>query len=121
MQQNGDRKPAMQERGQRPERGERPQNPSREGRFENKGDNRQDRGNRFNNNGQNRNGQGKPNGSFGPGKGFDKDKDKDDRPQRNGQGQGFKKQGSSFAADAPMTDEKKHSRDEEKRRQGQAN
>ena len=117
MQQNGDRKPAMQERGQRPERGDRPQNPSREGRFENKGDNRQDRGNRFNNNGQNRNGQGKPNGSFGPGKGFDKDKD--DRPQRNGQGQGFKKQGSSFASDAPMTDEKKHSRDEEKRRQGQ--
>ena len=117
MQQNGDRKPAMQERGQRPERGERPQNPSREGRFENKGDNRQDRGNRFNNNGQNRNGQGKPNGSFGPGKGFDKDKD--DRPQRNGQGQGFKKPSSSFASDAPMTDEKKHSRDEEKRRQGQ--
>ena len=116
-QQGGDRKPAMQERNQRPERGDRPQNQARDGRFENKGDNRQDRGNRFNNNGQNRNGQGKPNGSFGPGKGFDKDKD--DRPQRNGQGQGFKKPGSSFASDAPMTDEKKHSRDEEKRRQGQ--
>ena len=123
--QNNEKKPVMQERsGARPEKGERserPQNQSREGRFENrgenKGDNRQERGNRFNNNGQNRNGQGKPNGSFGQGKGFDKDKD--DRPQRNGQNQGFKKQGSSFTADAPMTDEKKHSRDEEKRRQGQ--
>ena len=136
--QGGEKRPVMGERPARPERtdrGERPQNQSREGRFdnrgenrgenrgdnrgENRGDNRQDRGNRFNNNGQNRNGQGRPNGSFGPGKGFDKDKDKDDRPQRNGQGQGFKKQSSSFAADAPMTDEKKHSRDEEKRRQGQ--
>ena len=120
--QNSEKKPVMQERtGARPEKGDRPQNQSRDGRFENrgenKGDNRQDRGNRFNNNGQNRNGQGKSNGSFGPGKGFDKDKD--DRPQRNGQNQSFKKQGPSFAADAPMTDEKKHSRDEEKRRQGQ--
>ncbi len=130
--QNGEKKPVMGEKPNRPERndrGERPQNQQREGRFENRGDNRgenrsenrgdnrQDRGNRFNNNGPSRNGQGKPNGSFGPGKGFDKDKD--DRPQRNGQGQGFKKQSSSFAADAPMTDEKKHSRDEEKRRQGQ--
>ena len=121
--QNSEKKPVMGEKPVRPERndrGERPQNQQREGRFDNRGDNRgenrQDRGNRFNN-GQNRNGQGKPNGSFGPGKGFDKDKD--DRPQRNGQGQGFKKQSSSFVADAPMTDEKKHSRDEEKRRQGQ--
>ena len=124
--QSGEKKPFTGERGgARPERSDRPQNPAREGRFdnrgenrgENRGDNRQDRGNRFNNNGPSRNGQGKPNSSFGPGKGFDKDKD--DRPQRNGQGQGFKKQGSSFAAEAPMTDEKKHSRDEEKRRQGQ--
>ena len=118
--QNSEKKPVIgekQARPERPERNERPQNQQREGKFENRGENRQDRGNRFNNNGQNRNGQGKPNGSFGPGKGFDKDKD--DRPQRNGQGQGFKKQSSSFAADAPMTDEKKHSRDEEKRRQGQ--
>ena len=120
---NGDRNNTRPERN---DRGERPQNQQREGRFENRGDNRgenrgdnrQDRGNRFNNNGQNRNGQGKPN-SFGMGKGFDKDKDKDDRPQRNSQGQGFKKQSSSFAADSPITDEKKHSRDEEKRRQGQ--
>ena len=122
--QNNEKKPVQAERNARPERtdrGERPQNQSREGRFdnrgENRGENRQDRGNRFNNNGQNRNGQGRPNGSFGPGKGFDKDKDKDDRPQRNGQG--FKKPSNSFVADAPMTDEKKHSRDEEKRRQGQ--
>ena len=120
---NGDRNNTRPERN---DRGERPQNQQREGRFENRGDNRgenrgdnrQDRGNRFNNNGQNRNGQGKTN-SFGMGKGFDKDKDKDDRPQRNSQGQGFKKQSSSFAADSPITDEKKHSRDEEKRRQGQ--
>ena len=131
--QSGEKKPVMTDRNSRPERtdrfdkGERPQNQSREGRPDNRGENRgergergenrQDRGNRFNNNGQNRNGQGRPNNNFGPGKGFDKDKDKDERPQRGGQG--FKKQSSSFAADAPMTDEKKHSRDEEKRRQGQ--
>ena len=109
--QPADRKPVMAERpAQRPERNERNDRNDR-------GDRSQNKGNRFNNNGQNRNGQGKPNGSFGPGKGFDKDKD--DRPQRNGQGQGFKKPSTSFAADAPMTDEKKHSRDEEKRRQGQ--
>ena len=109
--QPADRKPVMAERpAQRPERNDRNDRNDR-------GDRPQNKGNRFNNNGQNRNGQGKPNGSFGPGKGFDKDKD--DRPQRNGQGQGFKKPSTSFAADAPMTDEKKHSRDEEKRRQGQ--
>ena len=109
--QPADRKPIMAERpAQRPERNERNDRNDR-------GDRPQNKGNRFNNNGQNRNGQGKPNSSFGPGKGFDKDKD--DRPQRNGQGQGFKKPSTSFAADAPMTDEKKHSRDEEKRRQGQ--
>ena len=107
--QQTEKKPVMSERpAQRPDRGERNDRNDR-------GDRPQNKGNRFNNNGQNRNGQGKPNGSFGPGKGFDKDKD--DRPQRGGQG--FKKPGSSFAAEAPMTDEKKHSRDEEKRRQGQ--
>ena len=123
--QQPERRPAVNEqRPQRPERNDRndrPQNGRGDGKFENRGenrgDNRQDRGNRFNNNGQNRNGQGKPGKDFGPGRGFDKDKD--DRPQRGGQNQGFKKQSSSFAADAPMTDEKKHSRDEEKRRQGQ--
>ncbi len=74
-------------------------------------DNRQNKGNRFNNNGQNRNNQ-----SFGQQKGgFDKD----ERPQRNGQGQGFKKQNSSFAAETPIADTQKHSRDEEKRRQNQ--
>ena len=110
--QQTEKKPVMSERpAQRPDRGERNDRNDRNDR----GDRPQNKGNRFNNNGQNRNGQGKPNGSFGPGKGFDKDKD--DRPQRGGQG--FKKPGSSFAAEAPMTDEKKHSRDEEKRRQGQ--
>ena len=88
-------------------------------RQDNRGDNRQDKGNRFNNNGQNRNNQGKNNGSFGQNKGFDKGFDKDERPQRNNQGQGFKKQNSSFAAESPIGEAQKHSRDEEKRRQNQ--
>ena len=117
MPERTDKRPERNERNDRNDRGDRPQNSSRDGRFDNRGENRQDKGNRFNNNGQNRNGQGKNNGSFGMGKVFDKDKD--DRPQRNGQNQGFKKQSSSFVADAPMADEKKHSRDEEKRRQSQ--
>ncbi len=118
--QQTEKKPAFQERNNgRNDRGDRPQNPHREGKFENRQDNRnenrQDRGNRFNNNGQNRNNQGKNNGSFGQNKGFDKD----ERPQRNNQGQGFKKQNASFVPETPISDEKKHGRDEEKRRQNQ--
>ncbi len=105
-------------KGDRPQRENRPEGKSEhrnDNRQDNRGDNRQDRGNRFNNNGQNRNNQGKNNGSFGQNKGYDKD----ERPQRNNQGQGFKKQNSSFVPESPIGDAQKHSRDEEKRRQNQ--